>query len=54
MSFLDIALPLLIIGFLILIIWSRVQQQKMYDTVMEIRDIMTGLVSPLTEDVKVG
>ena len=52
MNLLDFSLTAMIIIFLILIVWSRVQQQKMYDTVMEIREIVSGLVSPLAEEVK--
>lgn len=32
-----------IIIFIILIVWSRVMDQRMYDTVMEIKDILSGV-----------
>lgn len=38
-AFLDNLITLLIILFLILMIWSRIQHQRMLDTVNEIKDM---------------
>jgi len=35
-------IALLVIVFIILLVWSRIQNQRMIDTVKEIRDIMKG------------
>ena len=32
--------------FIVLLIWSRIQNQRIYDTVMEIRDIFRDIGSP--------
>ena len=40
MTWFDIALVVVILTFLILIIWSRVQDQTMLDTVVEIKEII--------------
>lgn len=43
MSFTDTALVVGIVLFLVLIIWSRVMDQRMYDTVIEIRDMIKDI-----------
>lgn len=40
MALLDTVLVIAILLFIILIIWSRIMGQKMYDTILEIRDII--------------
>jgi preprotein translocase subunit YajC len=42
MSAIDTILVVVIILFFVLLVWSRVQQQKMSDTIAEIRDIVKG------------
>lgn len=39
-GFLDVFLVLAILIFLILIVWSRIMQQSMLDTVKEIKQIL--------------
>jgi hypothetical protein len=43
MSAVDTIIVVSLIIFFILLVWSRVQQQKMSDTVMEIKEIVKGL-----------
>lgn len=43
MSFFDIALVVSILLFIILIVWSRVMQQTMLDTVKEIKEMIAEL-----------
>jgi hypothetical protein len=43
MTFLDTALVVLIITFIVLMIWSKLQQQRMLDTLNEIRDFVRGI-----------
>lgn len=35
-------IAILIVVFLIILVWSRMQQQKISETIMEIRDILKG------------
>ena len=42
MSAIDTLIVIVIIVFFILLVWSRIQQQKMSDTIAEIRDIVKG------------
>jgi len=43
MSWVDSLLVISIIGFIILMIWSKLQQQRMLDTLNEIRDFVKGI-----------
>ena len=43
MTWVDTVLVFSIISFLILIIWSRVQQQRMLDTLNEIKEFVRSL-----------
>lgn len=43
MTWLDTTLVILIITFIILMIWSKLQHQEMLDTLNEIRDFIRGL-----------
>jgi hypothetical protein len=38
----DIALTFLIIGFLILVIWSRIEHKEIMDILQEIKDFTVG------------
>ncbi len=42
MSFIDTALVVSIITFIVLMIWSKLQQQKMLDTLNEIKEFIKG------------
>jgi hypothetical protein len=41
MEALDIIIIILILIFIALIVWSRIMQQSMLDTVVEIKDILS-------------
>ncbi len=43
MSWLDTTLVFGIITFIILMIWSKLQQQRMLDTLNEIKDFIKGV-----------
>lgn len=43
MTYLDIFLIIFILLFIILVVWSRIMGQRIYDTVMEIKEIMEGM-----------
>lgn len=43
MAWLDTVLPLGIILFIILLVWSKMQHQSIKETIFEIRDILLGL-----------
>jgi len=43
MTWVDTSLVFLIVSFLLLLIWSRIQQQQMLDTLGEIRDFVRSL-----------
>ena len=43
MAFLDVSLVVIIILFIILLVWSRVQSQSILDTVVEIKDIVSEI-----------
>lgn len=47
----DTILVFMIITFLILIIWSKVMNQSMLDTVLEIRDMLFKLQEVPTEKI---
>lgn len=42
-TLLDTVLVVVILAFLGLVVWSRVMNQSMYDTAMEIKDIFKGI-----------
>lgn len=52
MTLLDILIPVSIILFIILLVWSRVQQQKMIDTVVELKQIISNVFGTTEEVVK--
>lgn len=52
MTWVDTVIPLLIIVFLILIVWSKIQHQTMKETIFEIRDILVGLKPNVPEVIK--
>ena len=43
MTWLDTALVILIIVFIVLMIWSKMQEQRMIDTLNEIKEFVQGL-----------
>lgn len=43
MAWLDVSLVILIILFIIMLVWSKVMQQSMVDTLIEIKDMIAEL-----------
>ena len=43
MPFIDMTIIIVIILFIILLVWSQVQKQRMIDTVIEIKDMIKEL-----------
>jgi hypothetical protein len=43
MAFLDIAIVTFIVLFIVFLVWSRVMNQSMLDTLTEIKDILSEL-----------
>ena len=43
MTWIDTALVVIIILFIILMIWSKMQQQRMLDTLNEIKEFIQGI-----------
>jgi len=51
MPFLDTVLVIVIIGFLILLTWSRVMKQTMLETVKEIMEMFKGGAEETVENI---
>lgn len=43
MAWLDVSLVILIILFIILLVWSKIMQQSMLDTVVEIKEMIAEI-----------
>jgi hypothetical protein len=53
MNLLEISITVGIVSFIVLMVWSKLQNQRIYDTVMEIRDILNGLGGTTKDKIKV-
>lgn len=49
MTWVDSALAAVIILFIIVMVWSRIQQQRMFDTMKEIKDIVLMIGGKVTD-----
>ena len=52
MALLDTLIIAGVLTFIVLLLWSKFQNQRIYDTVMEIRDILRDLGTSGTETIK--
>ena len=54
MSWVDTSITVGLIGFMILLVWARVQHQTMKDTILEIKETIVELFTPAQEALPVN
>lgn len=52
MAFLDVALAVLIILMLVIIIWSKIENQRILDTIIEMKEIIATFGGNAVDKVK--